>query len=555
MRTKHLFLLPLVGALFGFGFLAGFWMPRGDDFFALRKNFEIFSSLYEELATGYVDKLDPEKLMRSGIDAMLSDLDPYTTYVTEAENTELDIITRGRYAGVGLNVGRRGGKLTVISPVEGTSGYRQGVRTGDVIIEVAGQPADALTSADLSALLRGEPGTAVEIVVEREGEPEPLHFTLMREEVQLKNVAYSGFMGGDTLAGIGYIKLNRFAQDAGAEVRRSLQELQRTGKLRSLILDLRDNPGGLLEVAVEITGLFVPQNAVVVSTKGRLPQTDRTYRTSSAPLAPDIPLAVLTNYYTASASEIVAGALQDMDRAVIVGEPSYGKGLVQLIRPLPYNTSLKMTTSRYYTPSGRSIQALDYRRHDGSVSEIPDSLRRTFRTAAGREVRDGGGIEPDLLVERPAASELEEALERRAAFFFFANHYAAEHPTIPSDFVVTDDVLNAFRSWLETESFTYRTDAEQAALELAEELQKMGYTSTEDEIRALNEAIRAEKAADFERNREALKQRLRTEILARYYGESAQIRASLPRDPVAQEAVSLLKDSRQYRAILAGKGR
>lgn len=555
MRRRHLLLLPLNCALLGLGFLAGFWMPHDDDFFAIRKNFEIFSSLYEELATGYVDELDPEKLMRSGVEAMLSDLDPYTTYVTEAENTELDIITRGRYAGVGLNVGRRGGKLTVISPVEGTSGYRQGVRTGDVLLEVAGQPADKLTSADLSALLRGEPGTAVDIVLEREGEPEPLRFTLMREEVQLKNVTYSGFVGDDTLAGIGYVKLERFAREATAEVRRSVQELQQTGKLKSIVIDLRDNPGGLLEAAVEITGLFVPQNSVIVSTKGRMPQTDRTYRTGSTPLAPDLPLVVLANGYSASASEIVAGALQDLDRAVIVGETSFGKGLVQLIRPLPYNTSLKMTTSRYYTPSGRSIQALDYGQHDGSASEIPDSLRRTFRTAAGREVRDGGGIEPDLPVERPEVSELEEALERRAAFFFFANHYAATHPTIPQKFTVTDEVLDAFRTWLEAESFTYRTDAEQTAFELAGELERMGYVGTEDEIQALEEAIRAEKAADLERHREDLKQRLWTEILARYYGQAAQIRASLLHDPAVLAAVDLLMNTNDYEALLSPERR
>lgn len=554
MPSRRLLLIPLLLAVLGLGFSAGFYGSRADDdFFALRKNFEIFAEVYEALVGGYVDRVDPEQLMRTGIDAMLRDLDPYTTFIDEADNADIDIITRGRYGGVGLNIGMRGGKITVISPVEGASGYKQGVRAGDVILEVAGQPAEGLTLTDLRSLLRGEPGTAVEIVVEREGEPEGLPFLLTREEVQLKNVTYSGFVGEDSLGGVGYVKLERFARGAAGEVRRAVKDLQKTGELRGLVLDLRDNPGGLLDAAVEISQLFVPQGSVIVSTRGRQPQSQRVYRSKAAPIAPDVPLVVLMNEYSASASEIVAGAIQDLDRGAIVGVPSFGKGLVQIIKPLSYNTSLKMTTSKYYTPSGRSIQAIDYGRHDGTFLEIPDSLRRPFRTTAGRTVMDGHGIEPDVPAPLEELSELEQALERRAAFFFFANAYAAEHPTIPDDFEVDDATLEAFKAWLEAERFSYRTAAERELEELAESLERIGYGEAQDEAAALRAAIAEEKAAGFERHAGQLKERLHEELLSRYASEAAQVKATLDHDEQLAKALVVLEDATAYQALLSGR--
>ena len=554
MPSRRL-LLPLLLAVLGLGFSAGFYGSRADDdFFALRKNFEIFAQVYEELVSGYVDDVDPEQLMRTGIDAMLRDLDPYTTFIDEADNADIDIITRGRYGGVGLNIGMRGGKITVISPVEGASGYKQGVRAGDVVVEVAGQSVEGFTLADLRSLLRGEPGTAVEIVVEREGEPEGLAFLLTREEVQLKNVTYSGFVGADTMQGIGYVKLERFARGAAGEVRQAVRELQASGELDGLVLDLRDNPGGLLDAAVEISQLFVPQGSVIVSTRGRLPQTQRVYRSKAAPIAPDVPLVVLMNEYSASASEIVAGAIQDLDRGAIAGVPSFGKGLVQVIKPLDYNTSLKMTTSKYYTPSGRSIQAIDYGKHDGTFTEIPDSLRRPFRTAAGRSVMDGRGIEPDLAAPLEELSELEQALERRAAFFFYANAYAARHPSIAVEgFEIDDATLADFEAWLEAESFTYRTAAEREAEALLESLEITGYDEARDEAEALRAAIADAKADDFARHADRLKERLRKEILARYASESAQVEAALDHDAQLAEALALLEDATAYRQVLAGR--
>ena len=544
---KRISIVVLLIVSLGAGFSAGFLMPD-DDFFALRKNFQIFGAVYEELVSGYVDPLDPEKLMRSGIDAMLADLDPYTNFIDEADNTDIEIITRGRYGGVGLNIGVRNGKVIVISPIEGTSGYKQGVRTGDIITRIAGRETEGLSANDIRNLMRGEPGTAVELTIDREGEPEPLNFLLTRQEVELKNVVFSGF--ADSSNGIGYVKLERFARDAGSEVRTAVQDLKATGRLKGLILDLRDNPGGLLDGAVEVAQVFVPQGSVVVSTRGRQPQTERIYRSKLPPMLPDLPVVVLVNDLSASASEIVAGALQDLDRGVILGNPTFGKGLVQIIKPLPYNTSLKLTTSKYFTPSGRSIQAIDYGDHDGNVRSIPDSLRKTFKTGAGRIVKDGRGIEPDRVVTAGAESDLEEALDRRAAFFFFANHFAAEHEAVPRTFTVSDEVLTDFREWLESQDFTYRTEAERSVEALETDLEKNGYSTASDEVEALRKAVLQEKNADFDRYAADIKERLRTEILARYYGESAQITASFPHDRQVKEAVGLLKDTKTYSAIL-----
>lgn len=534
------------------GVAGGFLVPD-DQFFALRKNFQIFSAVYEELVGSYVDPIDPEQLMRSGIDAMLEDLDPYTTFIDESDNADIDIITRGRYGGVGLNIGFRAGKVTVVSPIEGASGYKQGVRAGDVIIEIAGQSTEGMNVTEVRSLLRGDPGTAVEIKVEREGTPEPIEFLLTREEVTLKNVTYSGFANDDTASGIAYIKLERFARDADAEVRLALQEMKSIVPIRGVVLDLRDNPGGLLESAVRIVELFVQPNSVIVSTRARQRESERIYRSQASPLLPDVPLVVLTNEYSASASEIVAGAVQDLDRGAIIGRPTFGKGLVQIIKPLPFHTSLKITTARYYTPSGRSIQAIDYGKHDGTFVEIPDSVRRSFETRAGRMVLDGRGIEPDVAVSPGEPSELEEALDRRAAFFFYANHFASTHDSIAPDFEVTDEVIDDFEAWLSNEAFQYRIDAERVLDDLAASLDENAYEETLDELEQLRNAVIAEKEDDFVRHRDRIAERLRAEILARFYGDSAQIRASLAHDAQFKVAVELLKDRSAYDDVLVAR--
>ncbi len=552
IRRRASFVLILVLAL-SIGATGGFLWPRaadGDDFFALRKNFEIFGAVYEELVTGYVDEVDPERLMRDGVDAMLDDLDPYTTFIDEAESTDLRIITRGRYGGVGLSVARRDEKITVTAPIEGTSGYKQGVRAGDVITQIDGTPAANLSLEDVRTMLRGEPGTAVEITVEREGAPAPIEFLLTRQQVQLKNVTYRGFLGGPEST-IGYLKLERFTRTAGAEVRAGLEALRREGHLGGLVLDLRDNPGGLLSAAVEVSQLFVPEGSVIVSTRGRTSESRRAYRSQEPPIAPKVPLVVLVNEFSASASEIVAGAVQDLDRGVVLGQTTFGKGLVQVIRELPYNTALKMTTAKYYTPSGRSIQSVEYGEADSTARA--EEAARPYRTAAGRPVSGGRGIEPDVVVIEKD-SPLEEALQRRAAFFFYANHYAATHPDdVDTSFAVTDATVADFRAWLDAENVAYRTDAERAVDRLAAALAKDGFADAGDEAAALQAAVHAEVDEGFAEHAADLKEHLRAEILARFAGEGAQIRAALKNDPQARHAASLLRDSDEYAAILTGE--
>jgi carboxyl-terminal processing protease len=490
--------------------------------------------------------------MRTGLDAMLAELDPYTTFIDEAQSTDISIITRGQYGGVGLNVGTRGGKITVVSPIEGASGYKQGVRAGDVITEIDERSTADLTLDDVQGLMRGEPGTTVRLTVEREGEIEPLEFVLTRERVTLDNVTYSGFLPETDDAAIGYVKLERFAQEAGPEVRRAIAALDGERPLDGLVLDLRGNPGGLLSAAVDVTSLFVPKNSVVVTTRGRLAESERAYRSNRLPVVPDLSLVVLVNEFSASASEIVAGAVQDLDRGVVMGTTTYGKGLVQVVRDLPHNTAIKITTAKYYTPSGRSIQSIDYARRtaDGDGTAVPDSLSRTFTTQGGRTVRDQHGIEPDVVVEDAPASELEEALRRKAAFFFFANHFAATRDTLTMDFAADDATLDAFRDWLETEDFDYRTDAERAVERLRAELAEDGYGEVDDEVDDLQAALRADKEAAFAEDAEALQRRLQEHILARFASEGQQIESALAYDAQARDAVALLLDSARYDGIL-----
>ena len=527
----------------GIGVLVGFAMPD-DDLFELRKSLRIFGAVYENVVTGYVEPVDPGHLMRVGVDAMLDELDPYTSFMDESENARIDIITRGQYGGVGLKVGRRGGEITVVSPVTGASGYEQGVRTGDVIRTVAGQPTKTLSIEDVETLLRGEPGTTVRITVEREGTSAPLTFTLTRERVELPAVTYRGRVGPENQ--FGYVKLERFTRDAPGAVESALKELQQAVPLQGVVLDLRDNPGGLLRAAVGITELFVSPGTVIVSTRGRRDSVEKAFRSERAPLLPDVPVVVLVNGQSASASEIVAGAIQDHDRGIVMGTTTYGKGLVQNIRSLPHNTALKLTTAQYYTPSGRTIQSLEAVGRDTSAA----SASRTHETDAGRTVRDGDGIRPDVRVSAPTPSALEKALTRRAAFFRYANHYAATHDTLTTDFSVTDADLTAFRDWLDKEGLQYPTRAEQSLDSLQAQIEAHGYDGAQDETDALAGALREAKAAAFDRHASDLKQHLEREILARYVNADRQVAALLPADGQVRAATDLLQNSDRYDRLL-----
>ncbi len=530
--------------------------PRQDDvYFAIKKNFTIFGALYEELAGGYVDAVDPERMLRAGIEAMLETLDPYTNFINEAQNEDIDIRSQGRMGGVGLDVAARNDRIVVVSPLEGYSAFKQGVRPGDFILAVDGRSVQGLRASDVTELLRGDPGSTVRVRIEREGEPESIEFVLSRSLIRTRDVVFSDFVDETAPGGIGYVRLERFGRMAAEELHAAVKGLQEEQDVSGLILDLRDNPGGLLDAAVHIAGLFVPQGSVVVSTRGRLPETQRVYRSRSAPILPDIPVVVLINGHSASASEIVAGAIQDLDRGVVVGERSFGKGLVQVIRPLPYNTSLKLTTSRYYTPSGRSIQSKTYAPGFGTFgSEVPDSLRNQFRTAGGRLVRDGGGIEPDLAVPGPPVSELESALVRRSAFSRFANLYAARGVPVELDFEVDPDLLAEFQAWVASNpEFGYRTDVERAVETLAEDLRQAAYANAAEKLELVEAAVNHEKERDFERHGPAIRERLRAEILSRFHGETVQIRTSLRHDPQVLASIEILQDAGRYRKLVGAR--
>ncbi len=544
-RVSLLLLLALAGVL-----PLQAQQPTGDDFFALRKNFEIFASLYEALALHYVDPVDPERVMRRGIAAMLADLDPYTNFIDEYAIGQSELMQRA-YGAVGVTIEARGGQLLVVPPREGTTtdGYAKGLRPGDVVQTVAGRDAADLTMQDVGALLRGAPGTTIELVVRRPGVAEPLRFVLTREGMAMRSVTFSGFAGPDTTRGIGYIRLGIFAQGAGPEMRKALERLQGRGGLEGLVLDLRGNPGGIVQEALDIMSLFVAEGTPVVTLQGRDGRVLEAFRTTRPPIAPDLPIAVLVDALSASASEIIAGALQDLDRAVVLGETTYGKGLVQTFEQLPYNTALKITSGRYTLPSGRSVQRLTYT-HDGTFTEVPDSLRRAFASRAGRVVRDGGGIEADVEAARPADPALVAALEREAHFFVFANQYAAGHPDLAPDFRVDEALLAQFRAYLGSEGFSYRTEAETLLDTFQESLGEAGYSAAAAQAVTLRETVLREKEGDFERYSDSIREKLRREILARYVPTSTLARDALARDDVLARALALLRDTQAYRQLL-----
>lgn len=522
---------------------------NSDIYFLIKKNFTIFSEVYKEVSINYVDEVDPDKLMRKGIDAMLGTLDPYTVFVDETQNQDLEIITRGSYGGVGLDVGIKGEQIVVIAPHDGYPAQQKGIRSGDVIQKINDISVDELTPEEVQNLTIGEPGTTVNIVIERYGVEKPLRFELERERIEVKNITYQGVIGPDN--DIGYILLSRFSQNARQEVRKALVAMQEEQELSGLILDLRNNPGGLLDEAVGIVDKFIEPGLNVVETRGRVSSHNNSFGTDEPVLVEDLRMVILQNSGSASASEIVAGALQDYDRAVVIGEQSFGKGLVQILHPLPYNTALKMTTSRYYIPSGRSIQSVIYS-HDEENTErsLPDSLRKAFKTRNGRTVYDGQGIIPDLEIPQEKPSLLETALMQQSQFFYFANKYASEYDQFEEK-QVSDQLFLEFRKFLDENNFEYETQAQDALTTLQNQV-----TGQEDNseisahIQALQKTIDQQKEQEFDAQREDLKEHLYLELISRFQGKEGQTKASLEFDSMVEEALQVLYSPERYNEIL-----
>lgn len=532
------------------GISTGFLVNQETRDFKIAKNLDIFFSLFRELNTFYVDDIDPDKVVKAGIDNMLKTLDPYTVYFPETEADEFAILTTGKYGGIGSMV-RNSGDYVVISEVyKGFPADKAGIKTGDLIKKVDGISLKGLTTDKVSEKLKGNPGTEIRITIERNGKE--TDYTLNRERISLPSVPYYGMIDAKT----GYIRFTSFTQNCIEDVKSALTALK-AENAQQIILDLRGNPGGLLTEAVEIVNLFIPEGTEVVSTKGKVKQFDEDFKTSKQPVDDKIPLAVIINRSSASASEIVAGAIQDLDRGVIVGQRSYGKGLVQITRPLSYNTQLKVTTAKYYIPSGRCIQARDFSHpnEDGSVGVIPDSLISEFKTKNGRIVKDGGGIAPDIESLPDPLSQISSELFLRNYIFDFATNYYWAHPDIktPEQFTFTDKDYDDFKTFLENRNFSYKTNTEESLNELITNAKKEKYYDIhKDLFNDLQKDIAHNLDQDLVIFRTEISDLLEDEIISRYFYESGAIRYTIMKDEQILKARDILNNKEEYGSILKG---
>jgi carboxyl-terminal processing protease len=548
MRRK-IFIGGLIIILLG----AGFTTIRNKDL-EIVKNLDIYYTLFRELNMFYVDETDPEKLVTTSIDAMLASLDPYTTYIPETNMDEFQFQTTGEYGGIGSLIRRSGGRVIIADPYEGFPAAKAGLRAGDIILEVDGMSTTNQPIESVSEKLKGKPGTEIQLSVQRYGREEPMEFSLVREQISIRNVPYFGMIG----TGTGYIRISNFTTGAGKEVEDALKTLEKNNKLQSLVLDLRSNPGGLLIEAVRICNLFVEKGELIVSTRGKVRQWDSDYMTQKEPVDTDIPLVVLTNRGSASASEIVAGALQDLDRAVIVGQRTFGKGLVQTTRPLKYNAQLKVTTAKYYIPSGRCIQALDYsnRNEDGSVGAIPDSLISEYKTKNGRLVYDGGGIHPDIEVAPEDLSEIALQLYTQNLIFDYATRYRATHESIapPDSFRISDREYSSFKDFVGQQDFEFQTASEKLFNSLVRTAQREKYYEVaREDFDRLEQRLSHNNLKDLETFSDEIRQLLTEEIISRYFHQSGRILAQIQEDQQLEKASQVLHEPQLVKGILSGK--
>jgi len=519
--------------------------------FEISKNLDIFYTLVRELNLFYVDEVKPDKLIKTGIDDMLETLDPYTVYIPESEMDDFKFMTTGEYAGIGAMISKRGKQIIVAEPYEGFPAQVSGLRAGDVFIEVDGKPVDKMVVSDVSEILKGPAKKPIKVKMQRPGEKKPFTLDIVREEIQIDPVTYYGMVDSKT----GYIRLSSFTDGCSESVRKAFIDLRDKKGATSMVLDLRSNPGGLLGEAVKVTNLFVDHGQEIVSTKGKVSQWDKTYRATEAPVDSVMPVIVLVNSGSASASEIVAGALQDLDRAVIMGNRTFGKGLVQTTRDLSYNTKLKVTTAKYYIPSGRCIQALDYshRNADGSVGNIPDSLITEFKTKNGRIVKDGGGVTPDIRNVQDTLSALSYKLVQDYMIFDFATEYAAKHKSIapPDQFAIGDDIYSEFHEFLTDKKFSYESRSEQNLKTLIETAKKERYyDGAKSEFAALEKGLTLNLNQDLDKSSEEIRDLLKDEIVSRYYYQKGAIVAALRTDKEIKNVVSLFHNPSEYTRLL-----
>lgn len=525
-------------------------LKSDDKSFEISKQLNIFATLFREVNMFYVDEVNPGDLVSTGIKSMLRSLDPYTVYYPESEMEDVKLMTTGEYAGIGSIISKKGDKVIIREPYKNSPAAKAGLLPGDVILSIDGNSVKNKNTEDVSTMLKGQPGKEVAIKVQREFETKPIEKKVIREKIQIPSVPYYGMVNDTT----GYVYLTSFTDKSASDVRDAIITLKNNGA-KALILDLRGNTGGLLDQAVEIVNFFVPRGSKVVSTKGKVKQSDKEYTATKNPIVPDMPLAVLIDRGSASASEIVSGALQDLDRAVLIGERSFGKGLVQSVRDLAYNTKLKVTTGKYYIPSGRCIQALDYshRNPDGSVGKVPDSLITEYTTKAGRKVYDGGGINPDVKIDPEKYARITEELVIQDLTFDFINSYALKHPEIASirDFKITDDIYNQFKQYLKEKNFSYETESQQILEKLikAAKTEKY-YDGSQEQIAQLQKDFTHSIDRDMDVFRDEIITFLTEQFVQRYYFMEGVIEYKALHDKEIKKATEILADQNEYKKIL-----
>lgn len=531
--------------------LLAFTANQGDKHFEVSKNLDIFTSLYKQINLYYVEDVDPGELMKTGIDAMLESLDPYTNFIPESDVEDFRFMTTGEYGGIGALIRSKDDYVVITEPYEGFPAQKAGLKAADVIKAVDGKSIKGYTTTDLSNVLKGQPGTKVTVTIERPGTVGEMDVELTREAIQIDAVPYYGMVNEH----IGYIKLNSFTDKSGKEVKDALFELKKNDNLKGIVLDLRGNPGGLLRESIKIVNYFVDKGKDIVSTRGKISEKNKTYSALNAPIEREMPLAVLINGGSASASEIVSGSLQDLDRAVVVGQRSFGKGLVQQPIPLSYNSQVKVTIAKYYTPSGRCIQALDYshRNEDGEVEKVPDSLITEFKTANGRSVFDGAGVMPDIEVEQDNLSLLTVTLLNNNIIFDFATSYVLTHESIesPEKFALTEQDWLAFKAFISDKDYHYDTKAEKELKDFQKAAEKEAYfEEINEEFKALQEKLEGTKKQDIEEHKKEIMKMISLEIVNRYYYGKGQIRYSVQTDEEVLKAIDVLGNQDEMNSIL-----
>ncbi len=537
--------LIVITSISSFAFVSGY--------FEVSKNLDIFTTLFREVNIYYVDETKPGEMIEKAIDSMLKDLDPYTTYIPESDIEDFRFQTTGQYGGIGAMIRKKGDYVVIAEPYKGFPADNAGLIAGDKLLEIDGKSVKGKTTQEVSSVLKGQPGVEVELLIDRPGTEKPLKKTFTREEVKVKSIPFMGMVS----EGVAYLRLRSFTRNCAEEVKDAINKLKDENEVTSLVLDLRGNPGGLLNESVDLCNLFIEKGQEVVSTKGKIKEWEKSYKTHKNPLDLEIPLVVLINQSSASASEIVSGTIQDLDRGVVIGKKSFGKGLVQQTRKLSYNSQLKVTVAKYYTPSGRCIQALDYgnRNEDGSVGKVADSLKTAFSTRNGRTVYDGGGVDPDITVEQDMYAEIVGSILSKQLIFDFATDFVLANDSIalPGEFKITNKLYEEFVTFVSDKDYEYETHTEKELDQLIEQADEDSYTDLVGDLEALKEKLISYKEDDIHKYQSQISELILSELMSRYYYQEGRVKAALEDDDVLDKAIEVLNDSKKYKEILSGK--